>query len=101
MPVPLPSLGVSSLDLGRSYILERPLFLPGSAASAGRTLFGGGPGNLREPLGKGAEVGDKSGKMRLDRLEVRQLGVVRLVHVEGAVDLDLQGVEAFRGTAVM
>jgi len=42
--MPLPSLGVSSLDLGRSDPFERPLFLPKylaySAAARGMAMLG-------------------------------------------------------------
>ena len=82
--VPLPSLGVSSLDLGRSFTRTAPF-----SWRAG--LFGRGPGH-GEARNTGDERGHHGFEVVAQPLETYRLVEARLVHIEGAIDLDLQHV---------
>src|SRR2546430_511833 len=86
----MPSVGVSSLDLGRTASSRRPFFLFRGLAG----LRDGGFQGHRQAIGQARKVGGQP-------LEPAGALQRALIHVKAAVDLDLHGVDATRRLAVM
>src|SRR6478735_11860616 len=95
----LPSLGVSSLDLGRSDPFERPFFYS-IPMSWSRCLFGCRPWH-GEPRGSDGHGLHHALKVALQAVEGGRLLEVYLVHIERAIDLDLERVNALMRPAVI
>ena len=84
----LPSLGVSSLDLGRT--VKRAAFFLGPVKDS---LFRGDR-KVHQPACPGTEhVGETCSNRAADRIKTSQWFDPGLVHVQAAVDFDLDGMD--------
>ena len=88
----MPSLGVSSLDLDRVVRTTR-FFLRGIRAAPSRSLFGGERQPAKDVVRQRHQVGAEARQIIGQRIEASGFLERALVHVEAAIDLDLQRVQ--------
>ena len=85
--VPLPSLGVSSLDLGRSFN-RAALFL----CSGCQVSYSAAARGMASPMTPAMRARTMASRSHRDPVEAGRFVEARLIHIEGAVDLDLERV---------